>query len=358
MKRKGFLKGGIVVLALIMLFGGAALATDGTKNIQVRYKNIKTFVNSTLKAPSQEPFIYNDSTYVPLRFISESLGAVVNWDANTNTIAINLGADPAEVEALKSEIIQKNNQLILLQTKVDSLQKELDKETSSEKKLEKLEEDLMRSYGKLKSVKIDSIELKSSKDKVTVWVETDLYKKNLDYWASLKDKDIEKWVKDLVSDIQSEYGKSIEVVGTIYDLEEREDIVEFKQDGTKTLKVDFYDSYQRSSKGSIESVEDDLLDSRWRIGGYYFALDYIYYDTRYDEIHADLYYDGSGRFDSRDWANLTDVDYDIEKLCGDLVYDFEDNANAKPKTVYLRVLGDRTSVLQNFEFDTYNWRLK
>ncbi len=35
------------------------------------------------------PKIINGATYVPLRFIGESLGATVIWDLNTNTVVIN-----------------------------------------------------------------------------------------------------------------------------------------------------------------------------------------------------------------------------------------------------------------------------
>jgi len=37
------------------------------------------------------PYIENDRTYVPLRFIGESMGAQVNWDAETAAITVNLG---------------------------------------------------------------------------------------------------------------------------------------------------------------------------------------------------------------------------------------------------------------------------
>ena len=34
------------------------------------------------------PFIVNGRTLVPIRFISETFGAQVNWDGNTKTVTI------------------------------------------------------------------------------------------------------------------------------------------------------------------------------------------------------------------------------------------------------------------------------
>lgn len=62
---------------------------DGTKNIiSVQANETKAFVNSkeyTLDVPVQ---IVNDRTFVPLRFVSESLGNNVEWDGSTQTITI------------------------------------------------------------------------------------------------------------------------------------------------------------------------------------------------------------------------------------------------------------------------------
>ncbi len=103
MKKNKLVRIGIFVLVVMFILSGAVLAADGMKNIQVHYKNIKVFVNNVLKTPSQEPFLLNGTTYVPLRFISEALGADVDWNGATSTISINLDTtDAAEVETLRN----------------------------------------------------------------------------------------------------------------------------------------------------------------------------------------------------------------------------------------------------------------
>ena len=58
---------------------------------QVTAQDITVMVNrDTVFFPDQKPFINCDSrTMVPVRFISQELGATVSWNANTQTVNIN-----------------------------------------------------------------------------------------------------------------------------------------------------------------------------------------------------------------------------------------------------------------------------
>ena len=74
-----------LVLALIMIFGltaGTAYAADPIK-IVIDGKEVKSDV---------APAVENGTTLVPLRVISESLGADVVWAASTRTVTINTAA--------------------------------------------------------------------------------------------------------------------------------------------------------------------------------------------------------------------------------------------------------------------------
>ena len=76
-------------------------AANGTRSISVTYRNIIIKVNNVVKQTAQEPFIYDNYTYVPLRFVSESLGADVQWDDKTSTISI-AQSNAADGNALKA----------------------------------------------------------------------------------------------------------------------------------------------------------------------------------------------------------------------------------------------------------------
>lgn len=88
MKAKGF-KGFIVGFSCCaLLSSGVAYAAGGTQ-IEVFYKNLKYMIDGTEKRPSEgQGFIYEGTTYVPLRFIGEALGKEVTWESETETIWI------------------------------------------------------------------------------------------------------------------------------------------------------------------------------------------------------------------------------------------------------------------------------
>lgn len=60
----------------------------GSKRIVLQIGNEKALINGVFTQLDQPPLIKNGRTMVPIRFISESLGAKVSWDANTRAITI------------------------------------------------------------------------------------------------------------------------------------------------------------------------------------------------------------------------------------------------------------------------------
>jgi hypothetical protein len=67
-------------------------AYDGTQDIQATFKNIKIYIDGAELTPKDasgntlEPFIYNGSTYLPIRAVAEAVGKEVSYDANTNSV--------------------------------------------------------------------------------------------------------------------------------------------------------------------------------------------------------------------------------------------------------------------------------
>lgn len=72
---------------------GSSLALAFSGQLQVDFAPLKYFFNDVQKYPpdGQQGFIYNGSTYVPLRFMAEGAGLDVEWDGNTNSIYITGG---------------------------------------------------------------------------------------------------------------------------------------------------------------------------------------------------------------------------------------------------------------------------
>ena len=81
---------GIVVGALFT--GGASYAKTTIEDIRVNYNNIKVYVDNeqqTLKDANGntiEPFIYNGTTYLPVRAVAELADMTVSWDDSTKSV--------------------------------------------------------------------------------------------------------------------------------------------------------------------------------------------------------------------------------------------------------------------------------
>lgn len=91
MKRRlqGFLAG-IIVGAFAV--GGLALAKSSTEYIEVLYNNIKVYKDNVLcelkdaNGTVIEPFIYNGTTYMPVRGTANLADMEVTWDGNTKSV--------------------------------------------------------------------------------------------------------------------------------------------------------------------------------------------------------------------------------------------------------------------------------
>ena len=75
-------------IVFILGFSVAAFGKITYKDITIELRNIQININGKEAKTELEPFIYEDETWVPVRFITEKLGKYVEWDDETNTLAI------------------------------------------------------------------------------------------------------------------------------------------------------------------------------------------------------------------------------------------------------------------------------
>jgi len=93
---KGFIIG---ILVSSLLINPAVLAAGATKSIDVMLNSIKIKVNG--EPVNSDNILYNGTTYVPLRAVSEMLGKDVTWDGSTNTAGINdIGVKDDSIEII------------------------------------------------------------------------------------------------------------------------------------------------------------------------------------------------------------------------------------------------------------------
>lgn len=75
--------------ATVVYENGIINATGRGHSISLRIGSQQATVDGQQQTVDVAPFIIGASTYVPLRFVSQALGASVNYDGNNNLVAIN-----------------------------------------------------------------------------------------------------------------------------------------------------------------------------------------------------------------------------------------------------------------------------
>ncbi len=88
------------LLAGVLLTGGTIFAKKSNETIEAFYNDIKIYVDGIMIDPKDasgekiEPFIYNGTTYLPVRAVGEAFGKKVDWDGETKSVYI--GEKPGE----------------------------------------------------------------------------------------------------------------------------------------------------------------------------------------------------------------------------------------------------------------------
>lgn len=79
---------GATVAVLVMGAAPAAYAKVANMDIPVMFNNIKIVVDGKELQTDKEPFIYEGTTYLPVRAVGEAVGESVTWDASSKTVIL------------------------------------------------------------------------------------------------------------------------------------------------------------------------------------------------------------------------------------------------------------------------------
>lgn len=83
--------------------------SNGETSITLHLNNKQAIINTTQIQMDVEPLLVNNTTYVPLRFVSESFGYNVNWDSTNNKVVIK---ESANVYNANYVVDKKNKKLL------------------------------------------------------------------------------------------------------------------------------------------------------------------------------------------------------------------------------------------------------
>lgn len=84
----------LLALALVLGLSATAIAATGETTLSVFFRDIivtrdgEEVVLKDEQGNILEPFLYNSSTYLPIRAIAEATGAKVEWDGDTHTVIL------------------------------------------------------------------------------------------------------------------------------------------------------------------------------------------------------------------------------------------------------------------------------
>ena len=99
----------LLALCLAFVMASPALALQATQDIEIAYRGISITLDGREIVPvdangnAVEPFLYNGTTYLPVRGVANALSLGVAWDGTTNTVALTSGGTPvAPVEAARA----------------------------------------------------------------------------------------------------------------------------------------------------------------------------------------------------------------------------------------------------------------
>lgn len=90
---KGFVSGVLVTLLLVGSIGTAA-ATVGSKTVEITYNDISVTLDGASVALVDangnpvEPFMLDNTNYLPVRAVAQALGLNVGWDGATRTVIL------------------------------------------------------------------------------------------------------------------------------------------------------------------------------------------------------------------------------------------------------------------------------
>ncbi|WP_322904006.1 stalk domain-containing protein [Paenibacillus campi] len=116
------------------IFANSTYASDATKQLKAVYANIKVMYNNkqvTVDA-TQEPFMINGTTYVPLRVLGDAVGKKVTWNNTDKAVSIadtqtevpqsTVDALNAQIQSLQLQLNTANTQSTSKDTTISQLQ--------------------------------------------------------------------------------------------------------------------------------------------------------------------------------------------------------------------------------------------
>lgn len=275
MKMSNHYKKLCLVLGLSTVFSaGIVDAANYTKTLKATYRNIQVTYNGVVKSISEEPFAIDGTTYVPLRAVSQILGANVDWDGTNNLVKITntVATDnSSQVTSLQQQLATANYNLAIAQREVESLKAELanykqDTSTGTDISTAALSKTLayiQETYGTENRIDWTFDLTQNSSGKLELEISYDS-RNDESRFNRISSSELRLFTQDICADIRKNHS-DIEIVGSITDSRSDWDKATF--------------TYSKTNKISFNLMSDNYYDTAKDLSRYYTSFSNIAYTT-------------------------------------------------------------------------------
>lgn len=303
MKRKQIATVLLGMMIGALLFGSVTIAAPAVpkaviKQIAATFSGIKISVNGKTVQTNLEPFLYNNTTYLPVRVVAEALDKEVAWDSANNAVVIKDkagAASAAEVQALKTQLAIKEQELLNLRQQLAAMEKKM----NAAKELVAYLDD---EYGTWERMSLD-FEATGTADALDLTIKVNMSKEKTD-WGKASETKKKQLLNDIYNYVKTQY-QPTSFTGKIIDTSKTTNntLVTFKLASGK-LTITF------NNTSDFYGLKDDLQTYYGNLRGRYntLGIDFtIELDGDEEDIEVLISFDYFDDTDNEDtWDNLTD----------------------------------------------------
>ncbi len=246
-------------------------AANYTKTLKATYNNIQVNYNGVTKSLPIEPFSVDGTTYVPLRGVSDIMGAKVEWNGTTKTVIItdNKSGSSYDTTALQQQLATANYNVATLTRELEAAKAELatykssgtnnpGTTTGTDITLDQLaatETYLKDNYATYFSKINLDFDLKKSSNKFVLTISYSTSKQNTEF-EGLSDSKVKSFLNTVCGSLVERH-KGMAVEGTVEYTRSSEQKYDFTYSKTGVLD---YERVVKLDESDVKDSIDDFID--------------------------------------------------------------------------------------------------
>lgn len=303
----------VLITMLVITVGSVAAVYAATSAVKVTaYQGAKIIYNGKELTGTNQPYIINNVTYVPLRLIMENFGKNVSWDAaNYKVIITDGGASSPQQLELSKQVAALQNQNAELQKTITALKAQVAASGKDDISTSDIKAALADAFNGAGDKYFDDSRIKftfsltGNKDNLAYTIKMDFGNaKKYEDITDVNDSDIEDFLDDVKKEITSEADRTVfedaKITGKLIDSDDSNDYVKYNG-STYTY------SWDEDDDTSITDIEEEVADYFKNAGDTYFDDDKVEVDISLDGDRNEIEYDVAIDCSDSDFDNIGEI---------------------------------------------------